>query len=753
MKCFHKKNTNKSTLTHASKIEKSIRFTLIPKGNRMDFSGFSPWGWGIKSEKSFSHLICQNSHKYFGKSILTFTLSLILILGFGNLFGRTKKGDKPVFHAESIFPLQSQHVHSSSIVELPNGDLLSCWFQGSGERHANDVLIKGARLKKGASQWSEPFVMADTPDHPDCNPVLFLDGKNRLHLVWIVVIGNRWEASLLKTRISTDFQNEGAPVWDWQNIILPDPGETFTKTVEKKLKEIKVPDRAWGEYAPPYERQIIEAAQNPKEREVGWMTRIQPLTLPSGKILLPLYSDGYNMSLLVMSDDNGDTWKSSEPIVGRGNIQPTLLRKKDGTIVAYMRDSGDAPGRVFKSTSKDNGYSWDPALKINIPNPGSSLAAISLNDGNWVMVYNNTESGRNRLAVSLSDDEGKTWKWTNYLENAASEKDGFSYPNVIQTKDGMIHVSYSYQLPGEKTIKHAFFNEDWIKEAPLNITNAERLGFPKGKKVLLLHCDDAGMCEEANIAVQSYIDKGVVRSAAAMMPCPYAEDMVNWAKKHPKADIGVHLTLTSEWKNYRWGPVTDKEKVPGLIDPEGMLWHEVPGVVAHATPQEVETEIKAQIDKMLAMGYTPSHIDTHMGTLYGSPDYVKVFLRTAEEYNIPANAIDLSNPKVAAYYKKAGYPINSEVIAELDKYKLPKLDNFTSVPEGKTYEQKRTNFFELVNSLQPGLTEIIFHPSIETDNLKSITNSWQQRVWEAKLFSDPVVLEYFKNNGISSSEF
>ena len=98
--------------------------------------------------------------------------------------------------------------------------------------------------------------------------------------------------------------------------------------------------------------------------------------------------------------------------------------------------------------------------------------------------------------------------------------------------------------------------------------------------------------------------------------------------------------------------------------------------------------------------------------------------------------------------KKAGYPINDDVIAELTKYKLPKLDNFTSVPEGKTYEQKRTSFFELVNSLQPGLTEIIFHPSIETDNLKSITNSWQQRAWEAKLFSDPVVLEYFKNNGI-----
>jgi predicted glycoside hydrolase/deacetylase ChbG (UPF0249 family) len=454
------------------------------------------------------------------------------------------------------------------------------------------------------------------------------------------------------------------------------------------------------------------------------------------------------MSLLVISDDNGDTWKVSEPIVGRGNIQPTLLRKKDGTIVAYMRDSGDAPGRVFKSTSKDNGYSWNPALKIEIPNPGSSLAAISLNDGNWVMVYNNTESGRNRLAISLSDDEGETWKWTNYLENEAPDKGGFSYPNVIQTADGMIHVSYSYHLPNEKTIKHAWFNEAWIKETPQNITNAEKLGFPKGKKVLLLHCDDAGMCAEANIAVQSYIDKGVVRSAAVMMPCPYAEEMVNWAKKHLKADVGVHLTLTSEWKTWRWGTLTDAAKVPGLLDPDGKMWHSVMEVVVNATPEEVEMEIRAQIEQMIALGLRPSHIDTHMGTLYGSPEFLKVFLKVAEEYKIPTNAIDLSNPTVAAFYREAGYPVNEEVIEMLGNYNLPHLDNFGSVPKGKTYEDKKDNFFKLVDSLEPGLTELIFHPSVESENLKSITGSWQQRVWEAKMFADPEVLQFFEENNI-----
>jgi len=178
------------------------------------------------------------------------------------------------------------------------------------------------------------------------------------------------------------------------------------------------------------------------------------------------------------------------------------------------------------------------------------------------------------------------------------------------------------------------------------------------------------------------------------------------------------------------------------------MWHDVPDVVMHASAEEVETEVRAQIDKVLAMGYAPTHIDTHMGTLYGSIEYLKVFLKIAEEYNTPANAIDLSDSLIAENFRKEGYPITDDVVELLNQYTLPKLDNFSSVPDGKSYEDKRTNFFALLNSLDPGLTEIIFHPSVETENLKTITNSWQQRVWEAQLFSDPVVQKFFEDNGI-----
>ena len=280
------------------------------------------------------------------------------------------------------------------------------------------------------------------------------------------------------------------------------------------------------------------------------------------------------------------------------------------------------------------------------------------------------------------------------------------------------------------------------------MTNAEKLGFPKGKKVLLLHCDDAGMCPEANEGVQNYIKSGDILSAAVMMPCPNAEEMVEWAKMHPAADNGVHLTLTSEWKTYRWTTLTDPKKVPGLIDPEGKMWRDVPEVVTHATPKEVETEIHAQIDKMLKMGYKPSHIDTHMGTLYGSAEFAKVLFETAVKYNIPANAIDLSNKEVADFYRAAGYPIDDKMMKVLDSYPLPKLDNFGSVPAGKTYDEIKTRFFALVNSLKPGITEIIFHPAVYSENLKTITGSWNQRNAEAKLFSDPEVKKFFADNGI-----
>ena len=285
-----------------------------------------------------------------------------------------------------------------------------------------------------------------------------------------------------------------------------------------------------------------------------------------------------------------------------------------------------------------------------------------------------------------------------------------------------------------------------INEEPK--TWAERLGYPAGKKVIMLHADDAGMCEEANIATQNYLLNGDIQSAAAMPPCEYFDEMITWANNNPKADVGLHLTLTSEWKTYRWPSVSPVDEVPGLIDDEGKMWRSVPEVVQNASVEEIAKEVRAQIEKSIALGYRPDHIDTHMGTLYGHPEYAKAYLQIAMEYGIPAMVIDMSDPLVVEHYRKAGYPINDEMIKYMSAYTLPMLDNFTSAPNADSYEEKVESFKQLIRTLRPGITEIIFHPSVETENLKSITNSWQQRIWEAKMFSDPDLKQFFEEEGI-----
>ncbi|MBI2421354.1 MAG: exo-alpha-sialidase [Candidatus Hydrogenedentes bacterium] len=353
-----------------------------------------------------------------------------------------------------IFPLQDKHVHSSSIVECPNGDFLATWFYGSGERSANDVKVQGARLKKGATDWSPVFDMADTPNLPDCNPVLFIDPQEKLWLFWVPVQANRWEQSILKYRTSTDYQGEGAPIWTWQDIILLKPGEDFPGQLRKGFDEIGYAEDMWAEYAKAYTDLLVEAAQDPVKRDTGWMGRCKPITLKNGRILLPLYSDGYNVSLVAYSDDQGASWKASGPMVGLGNIQPSLVQREDGAIVAYMRDNGVAPKRIMQSTSTDNGETWSTCTDMELPNPGASVAACDAGNGTWALVFNNAEEGRHNLTVAFSKDEGSTWETPLTLYDAPDKQHSYAYPTVIPGSDQKLHISFSYSGPDGKSICH-----------------------------------------------------------------------------------------------------------------------------------------------------------------------------------------------------------------------------------------------------------------------------------------------------------
>jgi predicted neuraminidase len=163
---------------------------------------------------------------------------------------------------------------------------------------------------------------------------------------------------------------------------------------------------------------------------------------------------------MAISDDDGRTWYASKPLLGFGAIQPAVLRRNSGELVAYMRENGITK-RIRSSSSKDDGLTWGDVTKTELPNPGSGLDGVRLANGHWLLVYNDTMRGRNSLAVSISDDEGKSWKWKRHLEKAPTGS--YHYPSVIQGRDGNIHAVYSYFVEGGKSMKHAVFNEAWVQ--------------------------------------------------------------------------------------------------------------------------------------------------------------------------------------------------------------------------------------------------------------------------------------------------
>ncbi len=381
--------------------------------------------------------------------------------------------EAPIYSSELIFPLETWHNHGSCIVECPNEDLLVCWFHGSGERNADDVAILGARKVKASGQWTSPFVMADTPDFPDTNCCMIIDPENRLWLLWPTILANTWESALMKYKISSNYMMpEGPPVWEVMEVLHMKPAEDFEQKVrsatETYLATLEIPEDM-TKLVEDWKTRNYQQAADKLTRRLGWFTRAHPYILEDRTMLVGLYSDGFSFSLVALTDDWGKTWRFSDPIVGGGNIQPSFARKKDGTLVAYMRDNGPAPKRVHVSESKDGGKTWSIVHDHpQLPNPGSGLELANLADGDWICVYNDTESGRHSLAVSISHEEGTTWRWTRHLESVPPGQGSFAYPSVIQGRDGMLHVSYSYAAPtpeGErKSIKHATFNKAWVLE-------------------------------------------------------------------------------------------------------------------------------------------------------------------------------------------------------------------------------------------------------------------------------------------------
>lgn len=290
---------------------------------------------------------------------------------------------------------------------------------------------------------------------------------------------------------------------------------------------------------------------------------------------------------------------------------------------------------------------------------------------------------------------------------------------------------------------------------------AEKLGFPRGAKVIILHVDDLGMSVDSNLGAIKALEQGIATSGSLMMPCPWVPGFVAHMKDHPGLDVGLHLTLTSEWDNYRWGPVSGTE-TPTLRDQEGKLYKSVEDVVAHASPADVDKEIRAQLALARSMGVEPTHLDSHMGTLFAKREFLDSYIRLGIENGIPvmfpgghdteilksnplARAMDDQMKSIGKQLWDAGLPVLDDLYN--DSYGWPVPDsakkNDRALQHYRTYE-----YINALKEIQPGLTMVIMHCTDPSPDFQYISDSGYTRKGDMLAMTDPALKKFIKENGI-----
>ncbi|MBS4218727.1 polysaccharide deacetylase family protein [Bacillus sp. FJAT-49711] len=263
----------------------------------------------------------------------------------------------------------------------------------------------------------------------------------------------------------------------------------------------------------------------------------------------------------------------------------------------------------------------------------------------------------------------------------------------------------------------------------------------KNERLLILHADDFGMCHATNQAIIKLLDEGSISSTTLMVNCPWSTEAANAARNNPNFDVGVHLTLTSEWDRYKWGPVNLNGNVETLVNELGYFPPNLEKV-ALADREQVREEIVAQIEKAIQLGVDPTHLDSHMGAYLF---FMDIHIEVAAEYNLPLRFT--KNPP-------SGFHVETmeELIQLADSKGVLYPDQVIGLPfwlnEGDGYEASRQNAIDILKSLQAGITELLFHPSYESEELKAITDTWQARQYEFDIFRDPEVKKVLKEENI-----
>jgi predicted glycoside hydrolase/deacetylase ChbG (UPF0249 family) len=267
---------------------------------------------------------------------------------------------------------------------------------------------------------------------------------------------------------------------------------------------------------------------------------------------------------------------------------------------------------------------------------------------------------------------------------------------------------------------------------------------------LIIHADDLGNAHATNVAAMEMLDSGAVSSASIMMPCAWVAEIAEYARKHPEKDLGLHLTLTSEWKGLRWGPVAGRDKVPGLVDNEGYMHKSEVTVAMKATPQEIETELRAQIELAKKLGIKFTHFDTHMGTLYTRLDFFQVFEKLGKEYGVPILRVKPTEaslkrvkdvPDLVKYMLANDARFAQEGLIRLDLL----LENASG---GAKDEARKAAYHKVLRELPPGLTMMIIHPAVLDPELKAMTNSSADRDNDYRIFMDATTRQVIREAGI-----
>ena len=252
-------------------------------------------------------------------------------------------------------------------------------------------------------------------------------------------------------------------------------------------------------------------------------------------------------------------------------------------------------------------------------------------------------------------------------------------------------------------------------------TIAERLGYPRDAKLLIVHADDLGMAHSVNAATIKGFETGLVNSGSIMVPCPWLSEIAAYARSNPNADLGLHLTLTSEWTHFRWGPVMPSDRVKSLLDKDGYLRLTETEAASNADPKEVELEITAQIEKARALGIQPTHLDSHMGTLYQNKALFEVFLRVARKHKLPVRI-------AKTWFARADFL--PETLRPDDVYIDRILDINTSVAANDWAKF----YSDAIKNLQPGVTEVVIHLAYDDAEMRGATfnhpdwgAAWRQR--------------------------